>query len=442
MQMSCSYSDSDSLRASWFLDRLRVAAPAFKSARCYTGSDQGESPLRMFLDSRSQSEPVLISILENDIACSDVEHTMRLHTGVGIYFDLNFAKMALERFAYSTSGQDGNSVFRKAYPDAPPIGDYQARSWPVASFTRAFPLGSPTLSEISLAFVFTHAQKRFLSQHYPELPLELLPLPLIPIEANTGFSEAQILRQILKFQEEDFVVGITADKNSLSGAEQLLQAIGQASLPCKLLWLTRDLNTEALAQRSLGKFGLESKSTVLRLGSTEEWSAFHSAFDLAADLHLDPLAGPTLSQLICMERGVPLLASSLGFGADLPESAALKLHPNRFFEELLVRQLAALAESKSLRDELKAGAREFAGSQGPEQTAAVLLKSLEQAYPSIHDAEQRRSERLQAAQAQLLEQSSMRRGEFGKVSPDRLRLSEVASSLGWNIPVKGQLRGV
>ena len=442
MQISWSYNDSNSLRASWFLDRLRAVAPELASGKCYTNSAQGESSLRMFLDSRSADEHVLVSVLEDDIACSDVEHMMRLYSGVGMYFDLNFAKMALERFAYSTSGKDGNSVFKKVYPGAPPVGDYQARSWPVASFTRAFPLPSEAVPDTSLAFVCSGAQKQFLKRIAPELPSEVLPLPIATIAAETVSSEAQILRQILKYQPEDFVIGITADKNSLSGAEQVLQAVEQLRTGCRVLWLTRDIPTEALAQKSLTKFGLSSLGTVLRLASSEEWSAFHSAFDLGSYLHLDSLAGPTLSQLICLERGVPLLVNSSGFAHELPVSAALKVNPHRYFEETITRQLQTLIAEPTLRKALRAGARAFAEKNSPEKTAKIFLESLSSFGPQILAAEAKRAERLQAAQLLLLEKSALPRGGFGKVNTDRLRLSEIAESLGWNIPMKGQLRGV
>jgi len=441
MQVNWSYSDSETLRSFWLLNQLSAELPLWARERIFSRPQSGDSYLRLFLEIEGLRDQIVVSVLEDEVESAEAAQTALLYGGAGIVFDLNMAHSALLKYAYSTSGSDANKLFRAAYgSEAPPVGDYQVRTWPTTAFERAFPLMNPCLQSLGLIFVFTGAQERLAKSVYgSSLAVERIGLPLILASPEAVRAESLVLRQILRFHPNELVIGLSSTHRERRSAEELCLALTAfKDEDYKCLWLLRAEEDEVSARRVMEKFGMENRIKLLRLSSHDEWKSFHSVFDLACCLDFDPLSGPSLSAIHSLEHGVPLLVSFAGFGRELPSAAALQVAPDRYFQQTLVAKLSALAQSPVLLSGLREGVGRFVKESSPERFAATFLDRLEFHGSELISSARQREERLRRTTSELLVREFAQRHSIAdsSLSPG------VAESLSWKFSGRGQLRGV
>jgi glycosyltransferase involved in cell wall biosynthesis len=248
---------------------------------------------------------------------------------------------------------------------------------------QAYPLFQYPLNERVLDHslgVIAHSQyaAQQIRRQRPDLPVGVIP-------HLVAFSNSAIdIRQRLDIPPDIFVVGCIGQVTLEKRVDVALRAFAQArwQLPSARFLLVGEVPDWYPIDMDNLVRELDLTESVIRTGRVENWAEFKAyiaAIDVCVNMRFPTVGETSGSVLQAMAAGRPVIVTDVGWYAELPDDACLKIDHSPGEEAILAQHLIDLAADHTRRELVGRRARAYIEAKcGPEQVARAYIDFAQQ----------------------------------------------------------------
>ncbi|MBA2501887.1 MAG: glycosyltransferase [Pyrinomonadaceae bacterium] len=253
-------------------------------------------------------------------------------------------------------------------------------SSPNAALAMSFPLNCRLANRAEAIIVHSQGNLERFHEIAPGVPVKHINLPVITPHADEGAPLRALRRSPTNASAKSRAVQIasfghiTPDK----GIEQILRALASLRHTHDFHYTLVGEPSDLFDARALVRScGLASRVTITDHVSLEEFERRIAETDIAVNLRVRTMGETSASLCRILAAGVTAIVSNIGWFAELPGDAVVKIDADDKMELLLTAYLARLIDDAELRSRIGANARHYVSVEhGIEKTAAVYLDFL------------------------------------------------------------------
>ncbi|MCC6219723.1 MAG: glycosyltransferase [Deltaproteobacteria bacterium] len=332
---------------------------------------------------RNEIEPfdAFVYHMEDAPECAFVKTMLAMWPGIVFFHDLAFNSLELALLGHATTETALNAKMVEMFGDnAPRLGDWQARGWPIEVFSSCYPMGWEQIKSAEVLVLSSEAALRAIANCNLSTKTETCAVPVDVIKDGFVRMSRRRHRRSLDISSEAFMVGFQGTHKvrdrihaALEGFALFKREVIAASdsetdnekNALWFLWIVGSAEEERDAEDLV-----ESKARIypeLQTGviiATADLDAtvlsLLSAVDVMLAMSFSPLSPAVpLVAYEAFARGILAILSDDRAAAEIPTACALRVQLGKGEREMLAATLRELYLNEGLRDALRENARAY-----------------------------------------------------------------------------------